>query len=64
MSQIKAKLMNNTRLQVRMKPEVHAWLIEQAQTNNRSMNGQINEIFLQAMKQAEKAAKRAKQQAA
>ncbi|TXH67208.1 MAG: Arc family DNA-binding protein [Thiothrix sp.] len=46
--------------QVRMKPEVHAWLIEQAQANNRSMNGQINEIFLQAMKQAEKAAKRAK----
>ena len=56
--------MNNTRLQVRMKPEVHAWLIEQAQANNRSMNGQINEIFLQAMKQAEKAVKRAKQQAA
>lgn len=47
--------------QVRLKPEVHAWLIEQAKANNRSMNGQINELFLQAMKMAEKAVKRAKQ---
>lgn len=53
--------MNNTRLQVRMKPEVHAWLAQQAKANNRSMNGQINELFLQAMKMTEKAAKRAKQ---
>lgn len=46
---------------VRMKPEIHAWLAALAQANNRSMNGQINEIFLQAMKQLEKAAKRVKQ---
>lgn len=49
--------MDTTRLQVRMKEEVHAWLRQRAKANNRSMNGEINELLRHAMKLAAKKAK-------
>lgn len=49
--------------QVRMKEDVHAWLRQQAKANNRSMNGEINELLRHAMKLAEKKAKRTEETA-
>jgi hypothetical protein len=46
-----------------MKEEVHAWLRQQAKANNRSMNGEINELLRHAMKLAEKKAKRTEETA-
>jgi hypothetical protein len=53
----RGKLMDTARLQVRMKEEIHAWLKQQAKANNRSMNGEINELLRHAMKLAAKKTK-------
>lgn len=41
------------RLQVRLDPDVHAWLAEVARREDRSLNAQINRLLRQLKEQAE-----------
>ena len=42
---------DQTKLQTRLPHDVHKWIKESAKAHNRSINGQIVEIFRQRMKE-------------